>query len=433
MTRRAVTLVALAALGLLAPALTADIIKEGSGPQRTALDKMELQPFPSDAWSKLSSWTNGDALSQAKIEGKPVLIFTWASWHPSARRALQLAQKMSDKYGPQGLIVLGVHNPQGWDDAAKFASDAGAKFLIAHDAKGDFRNQLKVDHDPEYYLIDRSGHLRFAAVSSISLDEACTVLTSETVDQAANLPRALKDEAEKKAAEGRHTVNIRDVDAGGMPAVPPEYSQPPATAYQSASWPKMDDEQAKNFGLMDQQNSKRLEPKLNFNPPAYHPSKPETQGRALVIYFWHPDMFSTYNGVMPAMDRLERSHARDVTIVGDLLPIAKIDPQKANNGNPADQEQPDKLLKRYQQFVGSRQFQHTLAVDPQATALAAIAGQNSSNKAPGAIIVSSDGIIRWAGDPTSSDFKYAIDTVIANDPGVQARRAADQKFLQSTK
>lgn len=101
MPRRVLPLVALLALGLVGSPVRADVIREGSGPQRAALDKMELQPFPSDAWSKLSNWTNGDAITPARIDGKPVLIFTWAAWHPSARRAVQLAQKMADKYGGQ--------------------------------------------------------------------------------------------------------------------------------------------------------------------------------------------------------------------------------------------------------------------------------------------------------------------------------------------
>jgi thiol-disulfide isomerase/thioredoxin len=433
MTRRALPLLALAALGLVgAPLNAADVLREGSGPLRATLDKMELQPFPADAWSKLSDWTSGDAITQAKIDGKPVLVFNWASWHPSGRRALQLAQRMADKYGGQGLIVVGVHHPQGWADAAKFASDAGAKFTIAHDAKGDFRQALHVDHDPEYYVLDRAGHLRYAAVSSNSLDEAIQTVANETPEQAGNLPKLLKEKAAEAAAQGRRTVEIASVNVASMPAVPPGYSTPPESAYKAVEWPKISDEAGRDFGLVDQQGGggKRLEPKLNFSPANYYPSKPETQGRALVIYFWHPEMFSSYNGVMPVMDRLQQSNPRDVAVVGDVVPIGKLDPQRANN-NPQEQDQAERLVKRYQQFVGSRRFYHTLAVDPQATGLAATSGQNGGNKAPGAIIVSSDGVVRWAGDPTSSDFRYAIDSVLANDPGVRARREADRKFIES--
>jgi hypothetical protein len=49
------------------------------------------------------------------------------------------------------------------------------------------------------------------------------------------------------------------------------------------------------------------------------------------------------------------------------------------------------------------------------------------------MVVSTDGIIRWVGFSNSSDFKYAIDTVLANDPGVKARREADRKYIETRK
>lgn len=433
MTRRALPLVALALLGLAGSPLDADVIRSSTGQRRVDLDKMELQPFPADAWGKIAAWGGGDPITPASIAEKPVLIVTWASWHPGSRRGLTLAQRMLDKYGPQGLVVVGIHHAKGWDAAEKTAKDLGLKFPYGHDANGEFRSALKIVHDPDYYIIDRAGHLRYAAVSQGSVEEAVEEVTNESPAQANDLPRILKERAEEAAAQGRRTTDIRsNINLASLPPVPPGYSDPPETAYKAATWPKVDEALGREFGLVDQ-SGRRLEPKLNFSPQGYYPSKPETQGRAMVIYFWHPDVYATYNRVMTQMDLLQQQYSRDLAVIGAMVPVGRLDSSRANN-DPNAQEDAEKLQQKYRQFINARNFKHALAADLQGTSLGSLSGGfGGSNKPPipGAMVVSSDGVIRWVGLTNTSDFKYAVDTVLANDPGVRARRQADQRFIES--
>jgi hypothetical protein len=424
-------LVALVALGLCGSPLSADVIRESTGQRRVDLDKMELKAFPADAWGKLAAWSGGDALTAGSTAGKPVLIMTWASWHPASLKNLGLAQKMADKFGAQGLIVVGVHGPQGWNEAPKAAQDRGAKFLLAHDATGDFRKTLLVDHDPQYYVLDRAGHLRYAAVSSASVEEACAEVVTETTEQASNLPKLLKDRADQATAAAGKTRAIRtDVGLSTLPPLPPGYSQPVEAVYKISEWPKMDEQRGRDFGLLDT-NGKRVEPRLNFAPQGYYPSKPEVQGRAQVIYFWHPDVVASYDKSMTQMDLLQQQYPRDLVVIGSVLVANKLDAQR-NTNDPNKQEDVEKLLKRYQAFVGSRNFRHTFAADFQGTSWGSI-GQSGSNKIPipGAMVVSSDGVIRWVGFSNGPDFRYAVDTVLANDPGIRARRELDQKYIET--
>src|SRR5437899_5198040 len=90
------------------------IVREGEGQHRRDCDKMELKPFPADAWSKLSEWTNGPALTPGAASGKVVLIVTWADWYQPSVRALGLAKRLSEKYAKDGLIVVAAHDAQGW-------------------------------------------------------------------------------------------------------------------------------------------------------------------------------------------------------------------------------------------------------------------------------------------------------------------------------
>ena len=432
MMRRSLSLVALSVALLAGSPLSADIVRESTGQRRVELDRMELQAFPADAWGQLSSWTNADAAPSMKE--RPVLIVGWASWNQASLKAIVLAQKMADKFGAQGLVVIGIHHPQGWADAAEAAKSRGVKFPIALDTSGGFRKAIKIDHEPEFYILDRAGHLRYAAVASQSVEEALTEVTTESAKDAGDVPALVRKRATDASAAAQRTSAIRsDIDLTQLPAVPPGYSQPPESTYKAASWPKMDDQAAKDFGLVDQ-SGKRIEPKFSFSPAGYFPTKPTTQGRATVVYLWHPDMLDSFDKVMPQMDRLQQQNLRDLAVIGALEPITRIDPSR-NSSDPNLQESPEKLQRKYQAILGSRNFSHSLAADVSGSAMGALGNQfggGTKFPIPGAMIISSDGIIRWIGSVNSPDFKYAIDTVLASDPGIQARRIADRAYIENT-
>jgi len=222
--------------------------------------------------------------------------------------------------------------------------------------------------------------------------------------------------------------------------VPPGYIQPEESAYSpDLKWPKVDKELGKAFGLLDQQTEKPTYPKLSFTPEGFHPAKPEFAGRVLLIYLWNPEIYETYGGnpnVMDTMDQLQRRYPRDLAVIGALVPVKNIDPQRAqNNGQQgaADQEALDKQVKKYREFLTRRTYSHTLASDLSGSSIGSLGNAQSGGHAfpiPGAMLVSTDGTIRWMGWIGGPDYKYALDQILATDPGVKARRIADQKYLE---
>jgi len=396
---------------------------------------MELQAFPAAVWESQASWANGDPLKAADLDGKPALIVNWASWNAASVRALSLAQRMADKFAGQGLVVVGLHHPQGWESAAETAKTKGVKFRIAHDKDSAYRKALKIDHEPEYYVIDRAGHLRYASVSSTSVEDAVSEVSSETVAQAGDLPRILKERAEQEQAQGRRTASIRpDFELQSIPAVPPGYSQPAEAAYKAVRWPTMEKEVGKAFGLLDN-DGKALEPKLAFQPIAWYPKKPETTGRVQVIYFWHPEVHRSYDKVFDQMDLLQEQRARDVVVVGALIGAKVLDKNRNQNGGQPQEETFEVLKRKWESFTSSRSYSHALAVDIAGSCLTSLNQQGGSDKfpIPGAMIVSTDGTVRWIGWINSFDFKSAMDRVVENDPGVRNRRAADRAYIEAQK
>lgn len=416
------------ALPLSALGAEPEVLRESSGPRRAALNEMELKPLPAGLLEKLGPW-NGEALTAASISGKPVLIVTWSSWSPASGRATALAQRMHDTFKDQGLIVLGAHHPQGWEGAAQFVKDRGLAFPVAHDAKGEFRAALKIDNDPEYYVVDRGGNLRFAGIAASSVATACEIVVKETREAAGDLPTRLRDEAKRRADEAARTGGIRDdADLAGLPPVPPGYTQPNAAAYKAADWPRIDPDRGKEVGLLDQ-NGAFQEKRLAFTPSAYAPATPNPQGRAIVVYVWSPDIRESYLNVIDRMDLLQRQHRRDLVVVGAMVPADRI-----RNQNNSQSGGADVLKQRWDTAIAARNLGHTLALDAAGSSLASLSGgQGGQVPIPLAMVVSSDGVIRWAGGVNTASFRSAIDGVLAADPGVRARREADRKFIESRK
>ena len=86
---------------------------------------------------------------------------------------------MQERYKDQGLVLIGVHTQRGSEKMAKLAKDVGINYPIAVDRNGKTVAAYAVDSYPDYYVIDRSGKLRFADLGNADLDRAIEMLLAE--------------------------------------------------------------------------------------------------------------------------------------------------------------------------------------------------------------------------------------------------------------
>lgn len=411
------------ALGSTVFAQTTPVLREGEGTRRTELNAMELRPFPVDLFTKLSDWKNGTAITEADIAGKPVLIFTWNEWYAPAKRAMAGAQKLSEKYSKDGLIVIGVHNPEGWADSAKPAPAADCSLLLAHDATGEFRKGLKIDQDPDCYLIDRAGQLRYADVKNESLDAAIAELIAEKADVAAGVKGRLEADAKQKDLEARRTEALR----GGakFTEIPEqEFTPPSPNLYKDADWPPLPRDPNNPNDLGSQIQTKAVVLPAND----WYPSKPETKGRMIILYFWSPVFTGTYYETMPFADQMQTQFGRDAVVIGVMTPFDNV------NGYTLKEEDrdPQKLVKRMKEIAQSRDLKHYLVADPSKSVFDAVTAGSFGNEIlfPFWAIVSSDNSARWWTTASLTSPWGAMQRIIEVDPGIKARRDAEAAWLK---
>lgn len=421
-----------------APALAADtleapqITREGEGPRRTALNQRERKPFPADAWTKLSDWTNGPALTPTTAEGKVVLVVTWTDYLPTARRAVAAATRLADRHAKDGLIVVMVHDAKEWASATKPKSSAdAAALLVAHDATGEFRKTLDVDQDPDFYLIDRAGQLRFADITSEAVEGAVTMLLAEKAEAAAGVNDRIKqaNEDARRAAQRAAAANAR-ADLVQIPVLP--FAKPGEAEYNKAKWPaKPRDEQAS-----------REDPKatvqfseVTLPESDWFPRKPSLDGKVVFAYNWHPALDFSYRELADTVDTLQRQYARDVVFVGLVTMFDSVTGVTLTK----DDKDPEITKERVKKFLDVRSYDHYIAYSLETNlhqTATATAQSGSERVVPGIIILSSDGKVRYANfgpQIRNIHWRAALDSIIAADPGVKARRQVEDEWLKAQK
>jgi len=423
MPRRFPTLTLAALLALAGQAVAqqdATILREATGSRAATLGEMELKPFDSALWSSLSSWTNGEALDAAATEGKVVVIATWATWNQASTRVIPMLQSLKTKHEADGLLVVGVHHAQGWDKAEQILTQRRADFLDAHDSAGKFRQAIHADQDPDFYLIDRAGQLRFADIRTESVPAAVKLLLAEDVSAAASLSDRLAAKAAEADAALRKPRAIQSgLDMRSLPEVP--FLAPSPEAYARVKWPKPKEDD-------NSRNRNDSGPRALPVPESGWISgvKPKTDGRAVVYYAWELDDPRSAE-IARQMERLQTQLGRDVVIVGICTGIRSAD----RNSRNQEQIEPEVFLRRMQQFRASHGLTHPMIADPGGSQFSDSNRNRGSNEDYVANVVSSDAILRWEGGVADPAFRAALDRVIDIDPGVQTRRAAEQAYIRA--
>ena len=110
-------------------------------------------------------WENGGKPSDADLAGQPVLVHFWSVSCYICHNVADVVSGWRDKYGPQGLKVIAIHQPRGPEelDVTKVTEDAHGTMGITQPLGIDNTHALvkafENEFVPAYYVFDRNHEL----------------------------------------------------------------------------------------------------------------------------------------------------------------------------------------------------------------------------------------------------------------------------------
>ncbi|MBI3972621.1 MAG: TlpA family protein disulfide reductase [Chloroflexi bacterium] len=116
-------------------------------------------------------WTlGGKRESVAELRGTPALLVLLATWCPHCQAETPALSRISERYAPRGLRVVGVNSspvgqdqrsPSSVEDLRSYANTYGARFPLLLDRELIGAKRYGIRSFPTIYLVDKNGVIQF--------------------------------------------------------------------------------------------------------------------------------------------------------------------------------------------------------------------------------------------------------------------------------
>ena len=111
----------------------------------------------------------GNPVSLSQFRGQPVWLTFWGSWCPPCRAEFPEVQRAYEQLEPEGLRLLGVSIRESALEAAAYAGQNGATWLVLSDPdESDTRAGYPLYNVPTHLFIDADGIVRSIVISDMN-------------------------------------------------------------------------------------------------------------------------------------------------------------------------------------------------------------------------------------------------------------------------
>ncbi|HEY4029334.1 MAG TPA: cytochrome c biogenesis protein DipZ [Caulobacteraceae bacterium] len=124
-----------------------------------------------------SQWLNSPPLTRAGLKGKVVLVDFWTYSCINCIRALPYVEAWAKRYGPQGLVVIGVHTPEfafekQQSNVERAIKTFGITYPVAMDNDYSIWQAFDNNSWPAHYFIDAEGNVRHVHLGEGEYDKS---------------------------------------------------------------------------------------------------------------------------------------------------------------------------------------------------------------------------------------------------------------------
>jgi thiol-disulfide isomerase/thioredoxin len=183
------------------------------GTRDSVLQLITTEPFRASGASDLASlgrataWLNSAPLTAADLSGKVVLVDFWTYTCINWLRTLPYVRAWAERYGDDGLVVLGVHTPefsfeQDLANVRRSVKQMGIEYPIALDSDRAIWWGFANHYWPALYFVDAAGRVRDHHFGEGSYEESEATI------------RQLLTDAGRRIDGDRARVEARGVEVG---------------------------------------------------------------------------------------------------------------------------------------------------------------------------------------------------------------------------
>jgi thiol-disulfide isomerase/thioredoxin len=134
----------------------------GPFPSPDEMLRMDHLGAPAPTWAGIEP-ASGAPPSVESLRGRVVVVDFWASWCGPCREIIPELNVLQDRYGAQGLSVVGITTDPP-DTAAAFKERVGMRYSVEVDRHADTSRAYGVSALPTLFVLDRRGVVRELSV-----------------------------------------------------------------------------------------------------------------------------------------------------------------------------------------------------------------------------------------------------------------------------
>lgn len=129
-----------------------------------------VPPTPAPAWTL--SDLDGKPVSSEQFKGKVVVVDFWATWCPPCREEIPGYIALQEKYGKDGLVIVGVSlDRKGPAHVKAFAEKEGMNYVVVMGDGATVAAFGGFNAIPTTFIIDRAGNIRDQKTGAVETAE----------------------------------------------------------------------------------------------------------------------------------------------------------------------------------------------------------------------------------------------------------------------